>query len=61
MHKGEYRGLAPTGKKATYEAVCIYRIVSGKIVEMWSVSDMLNFYKEFGLIEPTEEGKQLFP
>ena len=58
---GVYGGVPPTGKKATYEAVCIYRIVSGKIVEMWSVSDMLDFYKQLGIIEYTEKGKKLFP
>ena len=60
-HKGEYRGLAPTGKKIAYEAVCIYRIVSGKIVEMWEVADLLGLYRQLGAIEPTEKGKKLFP
>ena len=48
---GEYRGLAPTGKKVTYEAVCIYRIVDGKIAEGWHVYDFLDFYKQLGVIE----------
>jgi len=60
-NRGEYLGLAPTGKKVTYEAVCIYRIVNGKIVEMWSVSDMLDFFKQLGVIEYTEKAKKLFP
>jgi hypothetical protein len=50
-HKGEYRGLAPTGKKITYTAVAIFRIVDGKIVEGWGVYDMLDFYKQLGVIE----------
>ena len=50
-HKGEYRGIAPTGKKFTMTAVSIYRIVESKVVETWVVFDMLDFYKQLGVIE----------
>jgi len=59
-HTGEYRGLAPTGKKITAEIVDIFRIVDGKVVEWWEVADALNMSKQLGLIEYTEKGKQLF-
>ncbi len=60
-HKGEYRGLTPTNKKFTEAAVYISRIVDGKIVEEWYVTDALDFYKQLGIIEYTEKGKKLFP
>ncbi len=60
-HKGEWRGLAPTGKKITATAVDIYRIVNGKLAEYWNVTDTLNILKPIGAIEYTEEGKMLFP
>jgi len=60
-HTGKYLGLAPTGKKITFTAVQIYRIVAGKVVERVSVSDSLNFLKQLDVIEPTEKGKKLFP
>jgi len=60
-HTGEYRGLAPTGKKITYTGVVIWRIVDGKVVEGWGVYDMLDFYKQLGVIEYTEKAKKLFP
>ncbi len=61
-HKGEYRGLAPTGKKITVMGVDIYRIVNGKVVETgWIVEDTLDLYKQLGVIEYTEKGKKLFP
>jgi len=51
-HTGEYRGLAPTGKKTTWEAFIIWRIVGGKVVEMLAaVSDELDFLKQLGIIE----------
>jgi len=59
-HKGEYRGLAPTGNKITWEANTILRIADGKIAEMWGFSDELNFAKQLGIIELTEKGKKLF-
>jgi C-1 hydroxylase len=63
-HTGEYRGylpstgkkitLAPTGKKITPTGVIIYRIVNGKIVEAWEVSNLLDIYKQLGVIEYKE-------
>jgi predicted ester cyclase len=60
-HKGEFVGLAPTGKKITSKAVDIYRIVDGKLAEYWNVTDNLNIFKQVGAVEITEKGKQLFP
>jgi len=60
-NRGEYRGLAPTGKKVKWEAVSIWRIADGKVVEMWAVGDMLDFLKQLGGIEYTEKAKKLFP
>jgi predicted ester cyclase len=60
-HAGEFQGLAPTGKKFTETGVLIYRVVDGKIAEGWTVSDVLDFFKQIGVIKYTEKGKKLFP
>jgi C-1 hydroxylase len=60
-HKGEFMGLAPTGKKIASKAVDIYRIVDSKLAEYWNVTDNLNIFKQVGVVEITEKGKQLFP
>lgn len=60
-HKGEFMGLAPTGKKITSKAVDIYRIVNGKLAEYWNVTDNVNILKQIGAVEVTEKGKKLFP
>ena len=60
-HTGEFRGLAPTGKKITTTGLMIYRIVNGKLVEGWDLSDYLALLKQIGAIEYTEEAKKLFP
>jgi predicted ester cyclase len=43
--------LAPTGKKITFTGVHIYHIVDGKVVERESVYDLLDCYKQLGVIE----------
>lgn len=54
-HKGEFMGKAPTGKKIMWEAISIWRIVDGKIKEMWSFADQ-EFSKQLG-IDITQAGK----
>ena len=60
-HKGEFMGIAPTGKKITTEMVDIFRIVNGKLVEYRDVNNNFDYFKKLGLIEYTEKGKKLFP
>jgi steroid delta-isomerase-like uncharacterized protein len=50
-HTGDYRGIAPTGKKFVMEAVPRYNIVNGKIVEGWSVWNTMDLFKQLGVIE----------
>jgi predicted ester cyclase len=48
IHKGEYMGIAPTGKQVTMTGISILRIVGGKIVEEWGESDNLGFMEQLG-------------
>ena len=61
IHTGEFRGIAPTGKKSTHKAIQIWQIINGKVLKKESLYDQLDFLKQLGLIEYTEQGKQLFP
>jgi predicted ester cyclase len=38
-HKGQFRGIAPTGKSVVIRGIEIHRIAQGKIVEAWSYAD----------------------
>jgi len=60
-HQGEFMEIAATGKKVTAKGVDIYRIVNGKLAEYWNVTDNLFFNKQLGIIEYTEQSKQLLP
>jgi predicted ester cyclase len=49
-HKGQYFGIAPTGKKVTQPGISIYRITGGKLIEMWSAFDQLGLMQQLGAI-----------
>ena len=51
-HKGEYMGIAPTGKRVTVTAIIIQRIEGGKIVEMWHEMDALGLMQQLGVFPP---------
>jgi C-1 hydroxylase len=52
--------LPPTGRKVQMEMVFIWRIVNGKLVEGREVDDSVDFLKQLGLLEYTEEGNKVF-
>ena len=47
-HKGEFMGIAPTGKQVTVTGISILRIVGGKIVEEWGEMDNLGMLHQLG-------------
>jgi predicted ester cyclase len=52
-HRGEYCGLPPTGRRATWQLVAIQRIGGdGKITEQWSSSDRIDLLQQLST-QPT--------
>ncbi len=51
-HKGDFHGVAPTGKKIEARGVQIARFVDGRIAERWGSSDELGILKQLG-VNPT--------
>jgi steroid delta-isomerase-like uncharacterized protein len=49
-HRGEFMGVAPTGKRVSISGVHIMRLSGGKIVEHWAYSDMMGFMRQLGLM-----------
>jgi len=49
--KGEFAGMAPTGKYATWTEVHIGRVVNGRLTEHWGVIDQLSMLIQLGVIE----------
>ena len=38
-HRGEFQGIAPTGKRVEVRAIDLFRVENGKIVEHWGRAD----------------------
>jgi len=51
-HKGDYRGIAPTGKWTKAIGALFYRLVDGKIVERLGYSDQLTLFQQMGVSPP---------
>lgn len=49
-HRGEYMGLAPTGKRIAYDEIFIFRFADGRVVETWGVVDVLSQLKQLGVV-----------
>lgn len=44
-------GLAPSGKKVSVNQITIEKIIKGKIVEHWRVTDELTLMKQLGFVQ----------
>ena len=51
-HKGEFMGIAPTGKQFQISEIHIARMAGGKMVEHWEASDQLGMMQQLGVIPP---------
>ena len=53
-HKGEFMGIAPTGKQIEMGEVHILRMASGKMVEHWGIEDQLGMMMQLGVVPPPQ-------
>lgn len=49
--KGEFAGMPPSGKSATWQQMHILRFANGKQVEHWAVIDQLSMLQQLGFAE----------
>jgi steroid delta-isomerase-like uncharacterized protein len=49
-HKGEFKGIPATGKKVTFNAMDIDKVLNGKFVECWTNVDELGLMQQLGVI-----------
>ena len=49
-HKGDFMGIAATGRQATVTGMAIYRIAGGKCVERWVELGLLGLLQQLGAI-----------
>jgi steroid delta-isomerase-like uncharacterized protein len=48
-HGGEFMGTPPSGKEATVPGIEIFRVVNGRIVEMWHQDDLFSLVQQLGI------------
>ena len=51
-HRGDFFGLAPTGRPLAVTALAHYRLAGGRIVERWAVVDTLEVLRQLGVPSP---------
>ena len=49
-HKGEFRGIAPTGKKVSVDGITINQLADGKILDSYVSLDMWSMMKQLSAI-----------
>ena len=49
-HRGEFMGVAPTGKSVTYNEMFMFRIADGRVVETWGVVDVYAQMKQIRVV-----------
>jgi steroid delta-isomerase-like uncharacterized protein len=48
-HRGEFRGISPTGKKVSVEGITINQIANGKIMDSYISLDYLGLMQQLGI------------
>ena len=56
-HKGEFLGIAATGKRVTITGINICRIEQGKIAELWREVDVVSLLQQLGAGPPLGKTK----
>ena len=49
-HRGEFMGIAPTGKEAIWTEIHIVRLENGRIAEHWANVDQLGIMRQLGVL-----------
>lgn len=50
--EGEFMGMPPSGRSASWDEVHIGRVQDGKILEHWAVIDQLSMLQQLGFVPP---------
>ena len=49
-HQGEFLGVAPTGRKISFDTVDVMRVQNGRITEHWGVAHLYSLMQQLGAI-----------
>ena len=49
-HQGQFQNIAPTGKAIAYSSIGIFRVVGGRIEEVYVINDTLGLLQQLGAV-----------
>ena len=49
-HRGDFQGIAPTGKQVNVSGTTVHHMVNGKIVETWLTFDTMDLLQQLGAV-----------
>jgi steroid delta-isomerase-like uncharacterized protein len=55
VHRGEFMGVAPTGKHVAFDVTDILYVEGGKITDHWNVVDQLGLMRQLGAVPQPEQ------
>src|SRR5215216_4608391 len=56
-HRGDYMGIAPSGKEVQFTGISVYRIEEGKIAESWTEEDQFGLMRQIGAIRESGQAQ----
>ena len=55
-HTGEFNGIPPTGNRSGAQAISMFRVEEGQLIESWEFADVPAFLEPLGLVlGPTDD------
>ncbi len=52
-HRGEFAGVAPTGRRVTMQEMVFWQVVEGRLRTVWSQADALGLRVQLGALPPS--------
>jgi steroid delta-isomerase-like uncharacterized protein len=60
-HRGEFRGIPPTGKEVAFSSIEVNRVVGGKVEEHWVELELLGLMQQLGALPGQEQSEEVSP
>ena len=60
-HRGEFQGIAPTGKEVAFSSIEVNRVVGGKVEEHWVELDLLGLMQQLGALSEPQQSEEASP
>ena len=60
-HRGDYMGIAPSGKEVEFTGISFYRVEGGKIAQSWNIEDQLGLLQQIGAFPEPEQSEETSP